>query len=107
MKIQSKYLVPKGFSALTVFPFIFLKWKECRRDLTLINHENIHLRQQLELLILPFFLWYALEFLVHLLKFKNANLAYRNISFEKECYQNEADFAYIQKRKFWGFLNYL
>lgn len=107
MQIQSKYLVPKGFSALTIFPFVFFKWKEYKLDGNLINHENIHLRQQLELLIIPFFIWYGIEFIIHYVRFKDRNLAYRNISFEKECYRHESDLNYIKSRKIWGFLNYL
>ena len=107
MRIQSKFLVPKGYSALTVFPFVFLKWKECRLDEALINHEKIHLRQQLELFVLPFFIWYGIEYVINYLKFRDKTLAYRNISFERECYENENDFSYLANRKFWGFLNFL
>lgn len=41
-------------SGITLFPFILLRKKELRRNQILINHEKIHLRQQLELLIIPF-----------------------------------------------------
>ncbi|MEX0995648.1 MAG: hypothetical protein WDZ45_01210 [Flavobacteriaceae bacterium] len=72
-----------------------------------MNHERIHLRQQLELLILPFYLWYGLEFLLRLLYFRNRYKAYRNISFEREAYSNEADLYYLKRRKFWAFIGYL
>lgn len=62
MIVISKYLVPKGYKGLTIFPFVFLKEKNLKVDKTLINHERIHLRQQLELLIFPFFICYSLEF---------------------------------------------
>jgi len=52
MIIISKYLVPKGFIGLTLFPFIFLRTKNLKENPTLIHHEKIHLRQQLELLII-------------------------------------------------------
>lgn len=103
----SKYLVPKGYSGLTIYPFVFLKAKRFKADLILINHEKIHLQQQLELLIIPFYLLYSIEFLIRLAQYKNWNLAYRNISFEQEAYTNESDFDYLSHRSYWGFLNYL
>lgn len=105
--IVSKYLIPKGYRGLTLFPFVFLKSANSKSDLVLINHEKIHLRQQLELLILPFFIWYGLEFLLRLLKHKDRQMAYRMISFEQEAYANEKDLHYIEQRSFWFFLKYL
>lgn len=105
--IVSKYLIPKGFRGLTVFPLVFLKSADSKSNLVLLNHEKIHLRQQLELLILPFFVWYFLEYLYLLIKYKERNSAYRNISFEREAYANEKDLHYIKQRSFWRFLKYL
>ena len=106
MIIVSKYLVPKGYTGMTVFPFIFLKHKALKQCETLINHERIHLRQQLEMLILPFYIWYGLEFLIRLTKNKDRYQAYRNISFEREAYKNEKDLDYLKKRPFWRFLKF-
>lgn len=105
--IVIKYLIPKGYRGLTVFPFVFIKYSFDSKNVTLINHEKIHLRQQLELLVLPFFLWYIVEYAVRLFQYKNANLAYRNICFEREAYANELDLEYLKKRTFFRFLNYL
>nr|WP_291132929.1 hypothetical protein [Flavobacterium sp. UBA7682] len=105
--IVSKYLIPKGFRGLTVFPFVVFKYRESTSDLTLMNHEKIHLRQQLELLVLPFFIWYGLEFLIRLSLLKNRHLAYRSISFEKEAYQNENNIIYLSERKLFSFLKFL
>lgn len=105
--IVSKYLIPKGFSGFVVFPFVFIKYEKNKNDLVLMNHEKIHLCQQLELLILPFFIWYGIEFLVRLVQFRNWKLAYRNISFEREAYQNEKNLNYLRKRFFYKFLSYL
>lgn len=73
----------------------------------LLNHERIHLRQQAELLILPFYVWYVLEYFFRLSTHRNKNEAYRNISFEREAYANEHNPDYIKHRKLWGFLKYL
>ncbi len=103
----SKYIVPKRFVGITLFPFIFLKRKELRQQKTLINHEKIHLKQQLELLVLFFYLWYGLEWFLKLLKYKNTYIAYQNISFEREAYAFEEDFSYLKQRKFWSFLRFI
>ena len=107
MILISKYLVPKGYTGFTVFPFVFLKSKHLKRHVVLINHEKIHLRQQLEMLILPFYLMYAIEFLVRLFQYKKWDVAYRNISFEREAYANEFNLDYLKQRSFWSFLKYL
>lgn len=100
-------MIPKGYTGLTVFPFVLLKFRHLKTDYVLINHESIHLKQQLELLVLPFYLWYLLEFSMRLLQFRNWNLAYRNISLEREAYQNEINLDYLKTRKFWQFLKYI
>ncbi|MFV8368202.1 hypothetical protein [Flavobacterium sp. LB2R40] len=105
--IVTKYLIPKGYRGLAVFPFILLKFKEDKVNTILINHEKIHLRQQLEFLIIPFFVWYLTEYLIRVMQYKNTDLAYRNISFEREAYANESDLNYLKRRPFFGFLNYL
>ena len=105
--LQSRYLIPKGFSGLTIFPFVIVSTKVDLSDKVLMNHERVHLKQQLELAILPFFIWYFLEYLLRLIQFRNKRKAYRNISFEREAYANERNFEYLQKRKFWSFLKYL
>ncbi len=102
-----KYLTPKGFRGLTLYPFVFLKDKSDKENVVLLNHERIHIRQQIELLIVPFYVWYSLEYLVRLIQYKDRNLAYRNISFEREAYQNEKNLHYIKQRFFWSFVNYL
>ncbi len=107
MILISKYLVPKGYTGLTVFPFVFLKYNRLKNDEVLINHERIHLRQQLELLVLPFYVFYVVEFLIRLVQYRAWKKAYRNISFERESYLNEDNLNYLQTRKFWQFIKYI
>jgi hypothetical protein len=45
--------------------------------------------------------------MLRLIQYKNVDLAYRNISFEREAYANEADLRYIRNRSFLRFLNYI
>jgi len=105
--VVAKYLIPKGFSGVTLFPFIFLKETKLVYNKSVIQHEKIHLRQQIELLILPFYLWYLLEFLYRYLQHRNLHLAYRAICFEREAYANEWQIDYLKHRKLWNFTNYL
>jgi hypothetical protein len=80
--------------------------KEDVLDKVFVNHEKIHLRQQLELLVFPFYVWYVIEFLIRWIMTKEKNVAYRNIYFEKESYNKEKDLNYLKSRSFWNFLNY-
>ena len=91
---------------MTIYPFIFLKDKSLASNSILVNHERIHLRQQIELFWIFFFVWYAFEFLIHIIRLRNRNKAYHAISFEKEAYQNEDNLYYLENRKFWAFLKY-
>jgi hypothetical protein len=105
--IVFKYLTPRGFRGLTFYPFVFLADKDDKLNEVFINHEKIHIRQQLELLILPFYLWYFTEYLIRLLQFRNRKKAYYAISFEREAYANEKDLDYLNSRPFWGFIRYV
>jgi hypothetical protein len=105
--IVTKYLIPKGYRGLTLFPFVFVKYSLDKKNPVFINHERIHLRQQLELLIIPFFILYFIEFFLRLIQYGNRDLAYRNISFEREAYANEQDLNYLKNRFFWKFLKYI
>lgn len=104
--IVSKYLIPKGFRGITLFPFIIVSQIDLKKNEVMINHEKIHIRQQIELLIVPFFICYGIEFLVKWIFSEDINTAYRNISFEKEAYANEKDLNYLKQRSFWKFLKY-
>lgn len=107
MVIIFKYILPSKYNGLAVFPFIFLRNKTLINDKKLINHEKIHLKQQVELLWVFFFTWYIIEFFIRTIKYQNSYTAYKNISFEKEAYINESDLNYLKKRKLFSFLNYL
>ncbi|WP_374175148.1 hypothetical protein [Flavobacterium tructae] len=105
--IVAKYLIPKGYRGMAVFPFVILKYDADKENAVFVNHEKIHLRQQLELLIFPFYILYVFEYAIRLIQYKDKELAYRNISFEREAYANETHLNYLKNRSFFGFLNYL
>jgi hypothetical protein len=105
--IVFKYLTPKGFRGLTFYPFVFLTDKEDKLNDVFINHEKIHIRQQLELLVLFFYVWYLLEYFFRLVQYNDRKKAYFNISFEREAYANEKDLNYLKERSFWSFFKYV
>lgn len=104
--VCQKLLKNTKINGITLFPFILLKRWEDKDDAVLINHEKIHLRQQLELLVIFFYLWYVVEYYYHYLKLHDSYAAYRRISFEREAYAMEHHLYYLKKRPFWNFLRY-
>ena len=106
MIIRFLFFIPKSFVAITIYPFILVRNEVDKSNTTLINHEKTHLKQQVELLIIGFFLFYVLDFCRNFIRYKSWIKAYRNISFEKEAYQNETIPNYLKTRKSYSFLKY-
>lgn len=94
-------------TAISIWPFIFLKHKYQKNDAILINHEKIHLQQQAELLIIPFYIWYFLEYLFYRLKGYKKHAAYHSISFEQEAYEYEHNLNYLEHRPWFAFRTFL
>lgn len=85
--IENKLIPFKGFKAINLFGVIFVR-KGARMTSTDFNHEAIHTAQMKELGYVFFYVLYLIEWLYRLCKSGNA---YRNISFEREAYENEDD----------------
>lgn len=94
--VVNKHLVPKGYIAWAIFPFIIFrdrKYMSSRKR----NHEKIHIQQQKELWVIPFYIIYAFSYIRNIIK---RDLApYRNIVFEREAYANERKIMYLEKRE--------
>lgn len=90
---------------MALFPFILVR--QANPGPALLNHERIHLRQQAELGILPFYLWYVVEYGIRWFQYRHHYTAYRNISFEREAFANDANLTYLRTRPFWAFWRYL
>ncbi len=90
--------------AIALFPFILVSSEKDKNNITMINHEKIHLKQQTELLLFFFYFLYFVFFLLNYIKYGNFHKAYMNIPFEKESYQNEQDLKYLSNRKFLAWL---
>jgi len=107
MILVFKHFFYKNYVGLSLWPFIILKDNTLKEDIVLINHEKIHLKQQQELLIIPFYVFYILEWLIRTLLYLDSYKAYQNISFEREAYYNENNLDYLRQRKFFSFIKYL
>jgi hypothetical protein len=105
--LVNPFLLRKNFLGIALWPFIILKKQELKLDRIFINHERIHLRQQIEMLVMPFYVWYIIEYVIRLIQYRDRREAYRNISFEREAYRNEKDLDYLKKRPFWKFITYI
>ena len=105
MKIIQSKLVPKRF-CVNLFGTIWVsdpRWI----DEKIINHERIHTAQQRELLFVPFYVLYVVEWMVRLLLCRSWMRAYRGMSFEREAYGNDGDFGYLQRRRAYAWLGYV
>ena len=90
---------------MALFPFILVR--QPNPGPVLLNHERIHLRQQAEMGVLPFYVWYVVEYGIRRVRYGNGYRAYRNISFEREAFANDSDLNYLKTRRFWAFWSYL
>ena len=102
IKIKSDHWIAKrlGVAAITLYPYIFFNYPYEEMDQSVINHEFIHIRQIRDLMNkwarplrfmgwLHFYVSYLFEYGVLLVKYKSSGLAYINISYEKEAFENQ------------------
>lgn len=95
---------PINIGAITLGPFVF-----SREEIDTItrNHETIHWEQYKETLIIGFLLLYAFFYIIGLMKYRDGKLAYYNIPFEREAYQNDENLGYTFHRKRWAWFSYM
>ncbi len=99
MKIIRNNIIPfPGFRAINLFGVLFVRGDAEVNEVTL-RHEEIHTRQMKDLLYIPFYVLYFLEWLFLLLRYFNFHKAYRAISFEREAYGNQFNPDYLQNRQ--------
>lgn len=105
--LYNKYFPRGTFYAINLLGIVLARkdWGELsERDR---NHEYIHTLQQREMLFLPFFLWYVLEWLWLWARCRDRMEAYRNVSFEREAYTMQHDRDYPRRRKPFSWLRYM
>lgn len=90
---------PSKTVAVTIYPFIIVK-SSVQLEPWILIHENIHLRQQRDLLIIGVILLGLVEVLYALI-FKKLSLfeTYRWQSAEQEAYLNYHNIEYLKTRK--------
>lgn len=93
-KLLSVYI---DVCAITLYPFIVIN-EACDHPV-IMNHEKIHLKQQRELWIVPFYTLYIWYWLKARMQGMNSQDAYMSIPFEKEAYANQNNFDYLSDRK--------
>lgn len=100
------------YAGITLFPFVLFYYgnKSEKRIKKILNHESIHIQQQLEMLVIPFYIVYGFFYLWNFIsKFTTIghDEAYRQIPFEIEAYENDDNLDYLKERKFWAWTKYV
>ena len=91
---------------MALFPFVLVKRAAMKQDEQLLNHERIHLRQQMELLWLPFMFLYLGNYLINRIRYNGHDAAYRNIVFEREAFAMDHQPDYLERRKLFAFVKF-
>ncbi len=100
MKVIYNNTIPfKWYLAINLFGILFARKEYKPLDKYTINHEAIHTAQMKELGYIGFYIIYLLEWFMRIIQYESFHKAYRNISFEKEAYNNEKRLDYIYTRK--------
>lgn len=98
MKVVYNKVIPaNGYKCVNLFGVLFVR-EGCTMSSTDYNHEAIHTAQMKELLYVPFYLLYVLEWLWHLAWLRDTKAAYRATSFEREAYAYQSDADYLNRR---------
>ena len=111
MKVIKNTWFPFGpYSTINLFGFLFTKSSYLSERT--INHEAIHSAQMKEMLYIPFYLWYGIEYIIIgvydiIAGWRSQNKRYHDISFEEEAYANQDDMEYLKNRKRFAWWKYL
>jgi len=95
-----------GCDGIMLFPFIILGKEDFSKNKVILNHEHIHIRQAIELLVIPFYILYLGEFFIRRISSKSKFEAYRKISFEQEAYSHDDNLQYLKSRSPYSFIKY-
>jgi len=92
-------------AGITLAPFgIYIK-ENYLMNKFVINHESIHWKQQMEMLIIFFYILYLIEWIIK--TFIYGEKAYVNLSSEREAYAYEHNLNYLKTRKHYAWLKYI
>ena len=105
--IYNRHIPFKGFRAVNLFGIVFARRETGLLNKETLNHESIHTRQIVELLAIGFYAWYAVEWIIRLIQYRNCYEAYKNIGVEREAYSNQNNLDYLKRRPLFSFAKYL
>lgn len=94
--IHNKWIPFKGFKAINLFGICFVR-KPHKMTPHDYNHENIHTAQMRELGYIFFYILYFVEWLYRVVF--HTSTAYRGISFEREAFEHQYDYDYLEHRE--------
>jgi len=97
----------KFVNAMALWPFILVRNIDTKKSNVTIHHEKIHIRQQLEMLVIPFYLAYLIFYIYYRMHGSSHMHAYLSIPFEKEAYSEDSNIEYLGVRKFWAWTRYV
>ena len=103
IRVKENHWYPRfiGVTGITIYPYVLLAdTAQEAIDCHILNHEFIHVRQVRQLGWIRFYATYLWKYAVNLIKYKNPNTAYLNISYEADDYVHQEttpidDIAYI------------
>ena len=94
---------------IEIWAMSFACFVVCRGEMskTTRRHETIHYHQQLELLFVGQWILYASFWLIGLVRYRNGKKAYYENPFEREAYDNQKKYTYLEKRPLWNWVRYV
>lgn len=87
IRVETKLLNKTNILGIAIFPFIITRPSPSKKT---INHERIHIQQQLELLVIPFYILYI---------YYHIRYGYKNNPFEVEAFNYDTMDNYLSIRK--------
>lgn len=106
VRIYTQKKIFNYYTGLSFFIFIWIS-KLTKDEVKLVRHEKIHFLQQIEMLFIFHWLFYAYFYIAARAKGHGHYAAYRHNPFELEAYSNEGDVIYLKTRKYFAWINYI
>lgn len=105
MIVIKNNIIPFGsYKAINICGIVFTKSELNDRTR---NHEAIHTKQMLEMLIIGFYIWYIIEYIIVRFFHKKQSDAYKDISLEEEARANQYNYNYLKERKHYSWWKYI
>jgi len=95
------FFAPIEIGAISLFPFVFSRGKMSESTK---RHETIHFQQQLETLVIFFYMIYLWDYIKARISGSPGKESYRNIRAEKEAHENEMSPNYLKSRPRYSWL---